>query len=364
MTPVTPPLKAAIVGLRNHAGTLEPERNHGLIKSFKAQPAVDVVAYCEWAPDQAEALAAVQRADPQAAIYTDLTALLANTTFDLAVLLLPPAEAITAALQLAAAGKHLYIEKQAARRAAEVRPLCDVVAQKGLVVGVGYPWPSHPVAGALKAYLAAGVLGQLVDMEARLVTTQVAPGLRDPQHWMYRSSGEGGGILHMEGGHWLTLFRYFSGAEVKSVTALCNRVTPHLEAGLEDVATVALEFTNGVHATLHMGYLLPGVGPRNDLYFGLRGTLGVATWPLTGELTVASAAPTWQSAPVRTFHLTPATRPVYADQWGYDFVAAYVQAVHSGGRPLVDLEDGYRVLQIIDVAYESSQTGRRVVLVA
>lgn len=362
MTPPQPPLKAAIIGLRNHAGTLEADKNHGLIKSFKAQPDVDVVAYCEWAPDQATALEALRSADPQAQFYTNLNDLLATVTFDLAVILLPPAEAITAALQLAAAGKHLYIEKQAARRAHEVQPLREWAAQKGLVIGVGYPWPSHPVAGALKDYLQQGVLGQLVAMEARLVTTQVGPGQRDPQHWMYRSTGEGGGILHMEGGHWLTLFHYFSGAQVKSVTALCTRLTPHLEAGLEDVATVALEFTNGVHATLHMGYLLPGVGARNDLYFALRGTLGAATWPLTGEFTVASAAPAWQSAPVRTSHLEPAPRAVYADQWGYDFVAAFVHAVRNGGRPVVDLADGYRVLQIIDAAYESSRTGRRVAL--
>jgi len=362
MTSSQQPLKAAIVGLRNHAGTLEADKNHGLIKSFKAQPDVAIVAYCEWAPDQAAALATLRSADPQAAFYTNLDDLLAHTTFDLAVLLLPPAEAITAALQLAAAGKHLYIEKQAARRASEVQPLRALAAQKGLVVGIGYPWPSHPVAGALKAYLTQGVLGQLVAMEARLVTTQVGPGQRDPQHWMYRSDSEGGGILHMEGGHWLTLFHYFSGAQVKSVTALCTRLTPHLEAGLEDVATVALEFTNGVHAMLHMGYLLPSVGPRNDLYFALRGTLGAATWPLTGDFTIASTAPTWQSAPVRTMHLEPAPRAVYADQWGYAFVAAFVHAVRSGGKPVVSLEDGYRILQIIDAAYESSRTGRRVVL--
>ncbi len=357
-----PPLKTAIVGLRNHAGSLDPDKNHGLIKSFATQPDVEVVAYCEWDPDQAAALDALHHAAPQAHIYTDLTALVANETFDLAVILLPPNEAITAALQLAAAGKHLYIEKNAARQASEVRPLCDLAVQKGLVIQIGYPWQSHPVARTIKAYLAQGVLGQLVAMEARLVTTQVKPGLRDPQHWMYRAAGQGGGILHMEGGHWLTLFHYFSDAQVKSVTALCSRVTEQIEVGIEDAATVALQFTNGIHACLHMGYLLSGVGPRNDLHFALRGTLGNVTWPLTGEFTVASTAPIWQGAPVRTLHLDPAPRAAYADQWGYEFVSAFVQAVRTGSRPLVSLEDGYRVLQIINAAYESSRTGRRIEL--
>jgi predicted dehydrogenase len=364
MTHQHAPLKAAIVGLRIHAGSLEPDKNHGLIKSFKAQTNVEVVAYCEWDPAERAALDALQAADPAARIYTDLADLLAAETFDLAVIMLPPSEATTAALRLAAAGKHLFIEKQAARTAAELRALCELVATNGLVTQVGYPWPYNPEAIEIKRHLDAGVLGRLVDMEARLVTLGVGPGLRDPQHWMYRAATEGGGILHMEGGHWLTLFRFFSQAEVKSVTALCSRVVGNIEEGLEDVATVALEFTNGVHACLHMGYLLSGAGPRNDMFIALRGTQGAVTWPNpgAGEFTIASASPTWQSAPVQNFHLQHAPRPVYADQWGYEFVAAFIRAILQGGQTPVSLEDGYRVLQIIDAAYESSQSGRRVVL--
>src|SRR5436190_5156789 len=218
------PLKAAVVGLRNHAGTLDANKNHGLIKSFKAQPEIEVVAYCEWELAEQAALAALQTADPAARIYTDLANLLASETFDLAVILLPPNEVTPAALRLAAAGKHLFIEKHAARTAAELRPLCDLVAANKLVAQVGYPWPYNPEAIEIKPYLDQGVLGNLVDIEARLVTLGVGPGLRDPHHWMYRGVTEGGGILHMEGGHWLTLFRFFSEAEVKSVTALCQRV--------------------------------------------------------------------------------------------------------------------------------------------
>lgn len=355
-------LKAAIVGLRNHAGTLEPDKNHGLLKSFKAQPDVEIVAYCEWATDQAAALAAIEAADPQAHIYRNLDALLAQVSFDLAVILLPPNEANSVTLTLAAAGKHLFIEKQAGRTAAEVQLLCTLAAQKGIVIQIGYPWPYHPAAREIKTLLTAGVLGKLLNIEARLVTTQVGAGLRDPHHWMYRRDSQGGGILHMEGGHWLTLFHYFTGAQVKSVTALCNRLTDQIEDGVEDVATVALEFDNGVHALLHMGYLLTSVGVRNDLSFILRGQIGAIHWPLTGELTVSSATPAWQSAPVRTFHLEPAARPVYADQWGYDFVAAFLHAIRTGARPPVNLDDGHRILQIIDAAYESSRTGRRVTL--
>ncbi|NJN46714.1 MAG: hypothetical protein HC808_09795 [Candidatus Competibacteraceae bacterium] len=128
------------------------------------------------------------------------------------------------------------------------------------------------------------------------------------------------------------------------------------------MATVALEFANGVHACLHMGYLLAGAGPRNDMHFAVRGTLGSASWPLAGEFTVNSAAPGWESAPTRTVQFELASRPVYADQWGYEFVAEFIHAVRNNTRATVSIEDGYRVLQIIDAAYESSRTGRRIAL--
>ena len=360
----TLPLKAAMVGLHIHAGSLDPDKNHGLLKSFKGQEDVEIVAYCESSADQAEALDGIRRADPEARIYTDLNDLIANEDFDFAAIMLPPNEAAPAALCLAESSKHLFIEKQVARTAADMRQLCDVVANKNLVTQVGYPWPYHPVPIEMKRLIDGGVLGRLVDMEARLVTVQVKPGLREPDFWMYRSEGEGGGILHMEGGHWLTLFRFFSDAEVKSVTGLCGRGTGFIEEGLEDVATVALEFDNGVHACLHMGYLLSGAGPRNDTYFGLRGTHGAATWQPTGEgnFTVNSIAPGWEAAPERQFSMEITKRPVYADQWGYEFVAEFVRAISQGGKTTVSIHDAYRVMQIIDASYESSRTGRRIEL--
>ena len=87
------PLKAAMIGLHIHAGSLHPDKNHGLLKSFKGQEDVEIVAYCESSPDQAEALDEIRHADPDARIYTDLNDLMTNEDFDFAVIMLPPNEA-------------------------------------------------------------------------------------------------------------------------------------------------------------------------------------------------------------------------------------------------------------------------------
>ena len=98
------PLKTAVVGLRIHAGDLDPDGNHGLLKSFRAQPDVDVVAYCEWDRSEAAAIERIRKADPKAGIHTDLSALLAEVEFDAALVMLPPSDAAPAALRLAEAG--------------------------------------------------------------------------------------------------------------------------------------------------------------------------------------------------------------------------------------------------------------------
>ena len=356
------PLRVAVVGLRIHAGGLEPDGNHGLIKSFHGQEDARITAYCEWDAGEAAALASLARYDPEARIFDNLCELFEWDGFDAAVVMLPPDEATRAAERLAEAGKHMFIEKQAARTAPELLPVRELVREKNLVVQIGYPWPRHPVAQEIRRCLDEGVLGKLLAMEARLVTIQVAPGLREPDHWMYRLETEGGGILHMEGGHWLTLFQMFAQARVRSVTALCSRRTDASQEGVEDAATVALEYENGVHACLHMGYLLSGVGPRNDTFMAVRGQLGAASWGPVGDglLTVSSAAPEWAGAPERRFDFPPAPRAVYAEQWGFEYVTDFVRAVREGGKPVVSMDDAHHILQIFDAAYESSRTGRRI----
>ena len=364
MNKTSQPLRAAVVGLRIHAGGLEPDRNHGLIKSFHGREDARIEAYCEWDPDEQAALESLARHDPSARIYTSLSDLLDREEFDVAVVMLPPNEATPAAIRLAEAGKHLFIEKQAARTAPELLPLCRLAEERNLVVQVGYPWPRHPVAQEIRRCLDEGVLGKLLAMEARLVTVQIAAGLREPDHWMYRLATEGGGILHMEGGHWLALFQMFAQARVRSVTALCSRRTDESEEGVEDAATVALEYANGVHACLHMGYMLTAAGPRDDTYMAVRGHLGAATWEEVGDgqLTVSSAAPQWQGAPQRSYNMPPAPRPVYAEQWGFEYVTDFLRAVREGGKAVVSIEDAHHILQIFDAAYESSRTGRRIEL--
>ena len=147
------------------------------------------------------------------------------------------------------------------------------------------------------------------------------------------------------------------------MTALCGRGTGFIEEDLEDVATVALEFDNGVHACLHMGYLLSRAGPRTTPILDcgehsalLRGSPPArATSPLTASHRVGK---------LRRNDNQYGNRKTsgICRQWGFEFVTEFVHAIRQGDKTTVSIHDAYRVMQIIDASYESSRTGRRIEL--
>ena len=142
--------------------------------------------------------------------------------FALACVVLPANEIPAVGIKLAEAGKHFFVEKQFARTAADLARLVEAVARHGVKVLAGYPWRFHPAMQDLKQFIDQGVFGAPLSLESRLVTTQVRPGSREPSHFMFTAANEGGGVLHMLGGHYIEFMRHLVQCEVKSVQALAG----------------------------------------------------------------------------------------------------------------------------------------------
>ena len=209
-----------------------------------------------------------------------------------------------------------------------------------------------------------GLLGRPLDIEARLITSQVGPGLRDAANFRYTDAEQGGGILHMEGCLHLDVMRYLMGCEVKSVQAMTGRPVGHIEAPLEDIALAAFEFENGAFGSIHVGFLQSALGGYDtDLVF--RGTQGEAHWRPVGSpsLEVTSDSPGWRHARSHTFDydFEPIPRPGYGTHlWQPEILQRFVDGIRQDREPEVTVDDALHVLQLIEAVYESSRTGRRV----
>lgn len=354
-------LKAAIIGLRHgHVGRLEPQNpSPGYAHTFRQLDGVRVVAYCE--DKDHTRLEFARQFDPGARIYTSVDDLLAADDFDLACVVLPANEVPDVGIKLADAGKHFFMEKQFARTAADLARLAQAVRRNGVKVLAGYPWRFHPAMQELKRLIDSGVLGRPLSIECRLVTGQVRPGSRDPSHFLYRRDTEGGGILHMLGGHYLELMRFLMGCEVKTVQAMTGRPVGYIDEPLEDLAIAALEYENGAYGSIHAGYLHPPLGGGYDSCLVWRGEQGWANWTPAGAPRLEVKSPAWRGAPERVFEYTVAPFPGYGRQrWFFDIMQGFVRDIQAGREPPVTVDDALHVLQLIEACYESARTGRRI----
>lgn len=106
------------------------------------------------------------------------------------------------------AGKHVLVEKPAARRASELRPLVDAAAQAGVTVKVGFNHRFHPGLRRAKALFDEGQVGPLLYIRARY-----GHGARLGYEKEWRADPEvaGGGELLDQGVHLIDLSRWFAG---------------------------------------------------------------------------------------------------------------------------------------------------------
>ena len=186
--------------------------------------------------------------------------------------------------------------------------------------------------------VADGVVGPLISVEMRMITTQVQ--FRDPQHWLFRAEHAGGGILSWLGCHYIDMMRYITGDEIVSVAAeTATRSGEQID--VEDVAVLSLRFRSGAVGTLHTGYMLAlsGGGYHNrsgyDTYVGVNGRMGRIHWSSDGapsSLTAESTHAGWAGAPRRSYEYALAESPSYLGVYGEQFVGDFIRCAQDGQR--------------------------------
>jgi predicted dehydrogenase len=327
---------------------------HALYRdTLRSVPEAEIVAFYD--PDPEAARAKLHPAQRDIPVYDDLEALLRDRRPEAAMVFLPNNVRPAVLARLAGAGIHLLAEKPVATTAAALRETVAAVEQSGIVFYAGYQWRRHPLVQLIKSYVEQGILGALTLIELRYVTHSVT--LRDPRHMHFRKEIAGGGILHWLGCHWIDLARFVTSREITSVMAFADNLSGE-EIDVESVAAVAFRFDGGMLGTLNCGYVYPKHG--SDAYLGLRGTLGWVDWDLfTLEATINSVHPDWYPSTTRKLTFNEEEVEGYGGGVGAAFVRDWIRAIRGGPR-LSSIHDAVRTLQVIEAAYESARTGRRV----
>jgi predicted dehydrogenase len=101
----------------------------------------------------------------------------------------------------------------------------------------------------------------------------------------------------------------------------------------------------------------------NDIYEAFNGQCGRIYWDRTNlpdRLHVESTLAEWQGAPIWEIEPSVAESPAYAGVYGEAFIRDFIRATQGEGQPPASGRDALQVARIVEAAYESDRTGRRV----
>lgn len=250
---------------------------------------------------------------------------------------------------VAAASKHLWIEKPVGLSEADATAVRDAVAGAGVRSAVGFNYRWAPAVQATRQMLAAGAVGEVESIRVRLLSDYAA----DPTgalSWRYSRERGGAGVLGDLASHGVDLARYLVGdlAAVVADTAVFipQRAVPsgatsghqRVELGAdtvmgdvenEDAVTALLRFASGARGVLEASRV--AVGEQNSYGFEVAGTRGAMRWDFRrmGELSVSSSvaaggSTAYQDVPAQTLFVGPgagdyaAFQPGAASSMSYD----------------------------------------------
>jgi predicted dehydrogenase len=201
-----------------------------------------LVAVADSDAGRAERLA---RTAPSCAAGTDWRHVCTRPDVDLVIVAATNDALAEIALAAVTAGKHVLVEKPAARRGAELAPVEAAARQAGVVVKVGFNHRFHPAFERAHSIFASGAIGPLLYVRGRYGHGG-RPGYE--REWRANPAIAGGGELLDQGVHLIDLARWFAGdfTEVRGDVA-----TFFWDMPVEDNGFLWLTTPSGQIAWLH-----------------------------------------------------------------------------------------------------------------
>ena len=295
-----------------------------------------LVATFDLVDARAKALASKHRAEACASLaelVSKVDAVVVATTND---------QLVPLATEAVKAGKHVVVEKPAARRAPELAPLLDLARDRRVVVKVGFNHRFHPAAQKARAILDAGGCGDVMFIRGRYGH---GGRIGYDKEWRAEPEKSGGGELIDQGVHLIDLARWFLGAELVDVQgrvetyfwkmpvddnafltlATASRQVAHLQVSCTEWKNMFSLEIYARHAKLHWEGLGGSYGPERLYHYQMPPEMG---------------------PPDAVIYEYPPMDKSWALEW-----ADFSRAVATGGRPCGDGTDALRALEIVDRVY-------------
>ena len=277
--------------------------------------------------------------------YTDIAPVLNNEEIDAVIIGTPNQFHAPYAIEFLKSGKDVFLEKPMGISAKEGRQINDAAKKYDQLVMVGHMWRFDIDTNYLKDYVESGKLGKVFKTKGYGVHENWGPA-----GWFTIKKLAGGGALADMGVHAIDTVRYIIG-DPKPVKVYARISTHFGDYDVDDTGIIIITWDNGVESIIESGWWHPHMdGPEASS--GIWGTKGYASlFPTflkmtTGEDSFDKIVP---ELPEREDHCD---QIIYTKQMEH-----FVDCIKTRQQPSPGLIEGQIVLDIVDAAYKSSETG-------
>ncbi len=279
-----------------------------------------------------------------AKVFGDWRGLLALPEIDIVVIATLHDSLAEITLAAIEAGKHVLVEKPAARNPAELEPVMAVAARHGVKVHVGFNHRYHRAFRKARELFEAGALGELMFIRARYGH---GGRIGYDKEWRTKPELSGGGELIDQGPHLIDLSRWFLG-EFTEVQGFAH--TYYWDMPVDDNGFMLLKTTKQQVAFLHASctewknmFSMEIYGRNAKLEItGLGGSYGLE------RLTYYKMLP--EMGPPET---TAWEYPMGDDSWSVE-MAEFYDDIRLNRQPVAGLKDAFEALKVIEKIYKES----------
>jgi predicted dehydrogenase len=298
-----------------------------------------LVACADLVRPRAEALAGAVGGRPQ--VLTEWRALVERPDVDVVVVATPHHLLADVALAAVGAGKHVLVEKPAARRAGELDPVMTAAQRSRVLARVGFNHRYHPALRQAKRLVADGAIGELMYVRGRYGHG----GRMGYEHeWRAQPALSGGGELVDQGVHLIDLARWFLG-DFATVEGFAH--TYFWDMPVEDNGFLLLRTATGRVAFLHASW----TEWKNLFSFEIFGR--------QGKLEITGLGGSYGVERLAHYRMRPELGPPDTIMWEYPTVdaswdvefAEFAEDIRLHRQPAASLADAHAALRIVERIY-------------
>jgi len=280
----------------------------------------------------------------EAKVFNDWRELLALPEVDIVVIATLHDSLADITLAAIDAGKHVLVEKPAARNSADLGPVMTAAVRCGVKVHVGFNHRYHRAFRKARELFEAGELGELMFVRARYGH---GGRIGYDKEWRSKPELSGGGELIDQGPHLIDLARWFLG-EFEEVQGFAH--TYYWDMPVDDNGFMLLKTANRQVAFLHASctewknlFSMEIYGRDAKLEIsGIGGSYGVE------RLTYYKMLP--EMGPPET---TTWEYPMGDDSWAME-LAEFYEDIRLDREPSAGLKDAFEALKVVEKIYKES----------